>query len=343
LKDEGKVVIPTHTWKVALILPRDQGLADVRDYRDVEVLAVIMPNEPGVRNVAWQTYLTTVDAVEELSGYDLLALLEDDVERAVESNTRPPIAGIVAPASSREGEALPMNGGGSVAPGGTVVSYAWDFGDGATGEGVSVSHTYAQDGAYTVRLTVTDDQGLTDSEVFTVTVANVAPVLGAVSDGSLNAGATYTVAGSFEDPGADAWTATVTWGDGSAPEQVALSGRSFTLTHVYTAGGVYPVTIRVADDDAATESTHHVTVTEADAGLAAALPLIDELVATRKISRSVGILLKAQVIAAQVLIGRGNEPAARIVIRSLLAQIDLLVRLRVVTPADVAPLIAALT
>ena len=57
IKNEGRIVIPTHTWKVALILPRDQGLADIRDYRDVEYIAVLMPNVTGVRDVPWQTYL----------------------------------------------------------------------------------------------------------------------------------------------------------------------------------------------------------------------------------------------------------------------------------------------
>ena len=67
---------------------------------------------------------------------------------------------------------------------------------------------------------------------------------------TLNVGATYTATGTFTDPGADAWTATVTWGDGSAPEVVPLSGRSFSLTHIYTAAGTYTVTIEIADDDA---------------------------------------------------------------------------------------------
>ena len=72
------------------------------------------------------------------------------------------------------------------------------------------------------------------------------------------------------------------------------------------------MTIDIADDDASASTTHTVTVEEPapESGLAAALPLIDELVATRKIPRYVGILWKAEVIAAQVLIGRGNEPAA---------------------------------
>ncbi len=41
--------------------------------------------------------------------------------------------------------------------------YHWDFGDGQTGSGVSVSHGYAVAGSYTVTLTVTDTEGLVDS------------------------------------------------------------------------------------------------------------------------------------------------------------------------------------
>jgi DNA/RNA endonuclease G (NUC1) len=339
LKNEGKVVIPTSTWKVAVILPHDQGLANIVDYRDLEVIAVNMPNEPGVRNVDWNTYRTTVDEIETLTGYDLLALLPDEVEAAVESNTQPPLATIEGPAAAiAEGDSATFTAAGSLDPNGTIASYAWDFGDGSTGAGASVTHTFAQDGAFTVRLTITDNDGLTDSATFTVNVTNVAPVIGAVPDGSLNAGATYLVAGAFTDPGADTWTATVNWGDGSAPEIVPLSGRSFSLTHIYTAGGTYTVNIDIADDDGSATSTHTVTVIQSAPGLAAALPLIDRLVAMGKMPRAVGFVLKAEVIAAQVLIGRGNEPAAIRVLQTAVQQIDLLVRCRVVKAADVAPL-----
>jgi hypothetical protein len=324
---------------VAVILAHDHGLADIVDYRDLEVIAVNMPNEPGVRNVDWHIYLTTVDAIEALTGYDLLASLPDDVEAAVESGTQPPIGAIAGPAGAiDEGDSAAFSAAGSLDPNGTVASYAWDFGDGTTGSGVSVTHTFTQDGAFTVRLTVTDNDGLTDVATFAVTVNNVAPVVDAIPNGTLNVGATYSVTGAFVDPGADSWTATVNWGDGSAPEAVSLSSRSFSLTHVYTAGGTYTVALAIADDDTSTPTSHTVAVTQPAPGLAAALPLIDQLVAAGKLSRAVGTVLKAEVIAAQVLIGRGNTPAAKVLLRATVAEIDLLVRLRAAKAADVAPL-----
>ena len=339
LKNEGKIVIPTSTWKVAVILPQDQGLANIADYRDVEVIAVNMPNEPGIRNVDWNTYRTTVDEIEALTGYDLLALLPDDVEAAVESNTQPPIAAISGPAGAiAEGDSATFSAAASLDPNGTIASYEWDFGDGSIGSGVNVTHTFVQDGAFTVRVTATDNDGLSDTATFTVNVTNVAPAVGTVPSGTLNVGATYTAAGTFTDPGADAWTATVNWGDGSAPEVVPLVGRSFSLTHIYTAAGTYTVNIDIADDDTSGSATHTVTVAQPAPGLAAALPLIDQLVASGKMPRAVGAVLKAQVIAAQVLIGRGNTPAAKSLLRATVAEIDLLVRFRVLRAADVAPL-----
>jgi DNA/RNA endonuclease G (NUC1) len=88
VKNEGKITIPAKVWKVAVIMPRDQGLANIHSYQDLDVIATIMPNDPGVRNVNWETYKTTVDAVEALSGYNLLELLPDRVEVAVESELK---------------------------------------------------------------------------------------------------------------------------------------------------------------------------------------------------------------------------------------------------------------
>jgi len=96
VKNEGKITIPEYVWKVVVIMPRNQGLASVQSYRDLEIVAVIMPNRPGIRNVNWEEYKTTVNAVEALSGYDVLALLQDRIESVVESGMQDLMAAVDA-------------------------------------------------------------------------------------------------------------------------------------------------------------------------------------------------------------------------------------------------------
>ncbi|SMO64990.1 PKD domain-containing protein [Halorubrum cibi] len=60
----------------------------------------------------------------------------------------------------------------SAAPGSEIVSYEWEFGDGETGSGETVTHAYADPGGYNVRLTVTDDRDASASTVETVSVAD---------------------------------------------------------------------------------------------------------------------------------------------------------------------------
>jgi DNA/RNA endonuclease G (NUC1) len=338
LKNEGKIVIPAQTWKVALLLPRDRGLADVVDYRDVQAIAVIMPNDPGVRNTPWETYETTIDAVEALSGYDLFAALPDEAEAAIESNTQPPLAAVSGPgAALNEGDTASFSAAASVDGNGAIASFAWDFGDGASGEGENATHTYANDGDFTVRVTVTDADGLTDSATVVVHVHNVAPTVPAIPNANVNVAANYTLAGSFTDPGADAWTGRVNWGDGSTSNQ-ALSGNTFSFLHSFAAAGTYTVTVEVADDDEVTTRTLTVTVSDPSPGLAAAIPLIEQLVAQRKIHGCLGNLLKAEVRTAQMLIARGKKPAAISLLKGMVAELDLMVRYRLVKASDVAPL-----
>jgi hypothetical protein len=63
----------------------------------------------------------------------------------------------------------------SADPDGGIVSYAWNFGDGATATGVTAAHTFAGAGAKTARLTVTDADGNTAAADVTVTVVGVTP------------------------------------------------------------------------------------------------------------------------------------------------------------------------
>ena len=84
----------------------------------------------------------------------------------VSSNNATPTAAFT---SSAVNLAASFDGSGSSDPDGTIASYAWDFGDGDTGTGATPSHTYATAGTYTVKLTVTDNGGATDTVTKPVT------------------------------------------------------------------------------------------------------------------------------------------------------------------------------
>jgi len=87
----GHVTVPAYTWKVALVLP--VGDNDVsRVTAATRTIAVIMPKQNSI-NSDWHTYLTTVDAVEALTGYDFFAnvptAVQSSIEAGVDGNNPP--------------------------------------------------------------------------------------------------------------------------------------------------------------------------------------------------------------------------------------------------------------
>ena len=79
----GHVTVPAFTWKVALVIPNGDGDLS-RISAATRTIAVIMPNQNSI-NSDWHTYLTTVDAVEALTGYDFFANVSDAVENSIEA------------------------------------------------------------------------------------------------------------------------------------------------------------------------------------------------------------------------------------------------------------------
>jgi len=137
---------------------------------------------------------------------------------------------------------------------GTIVSFEWDFGDGCFDTGIFTSHSYALTGNYTVTLTVTDDDGATDSDSNIVIVTetepdNLPPVayifpdypveVNVYEEAYLNATLSYDVDGTIESFDWD-------FGDGCFDTGMFVS-------HSYNMTGNYTVTLIITDDDGATD------------------------------------------------------------------------------------------
>jgi PKD repeat protein len=85
---------------------------------------------------------------------------------------RPPVA--VIRASPTTGEApltVSFDASQSYDPDGRIASYNWNFGDGTTGTGIVISHTYSSAGTFNASLAVTDDEGATGADSITITVS----------------------------------------------------------------------------------------------------------------------------------------------------------------------------
>jgi hypothetical protein len=125
----------------------------------------------------------------------------------------------------------------------------YTFPAGSDGRRVSVSHRYRDNGTYSIALSWHDPLGPANQATLAVTVANIAPAVHVGADTTAKEGVLFQRQGWFADPGADTWTATVDYGDGSGPQPLALDGHHFVLEHQYEAKGTYHVVVTVRDDD----------------------------------------------------------------------------------------------
>jgi pseudomonalisin len=145
--------------------------------------------------------------------------------------------------------------------GGTITSYAWNFGDGSTSTSASPSHTYSAAGTYTVTLEVTDSTGATNTKTGTVTVSSSATGKPVSSFTDSVSGLTVNFTNTSTDTGGTISSYAWNFGDGS-------TSTSASPSHTYTSAGTYTVTLQVTDNTGASNSSSQsVTVSSSSSGV----------------------------------------------------------------------------
>lgn len=144
--------------------------------------------------------------------------------------------------------ACEFSGADSSDPDGEIASYAWSTSDGGSGEGATFSHEFAEAGTYTVSLTVTDDQGKSDTkqvELEVSTTPNSAPEAKILTTCN-QLECTFNGGGSTDQEGE---IASYKWSTSDGG-----SGDAVEFVHEFPAGGKYTVSLTVTDESGATNT-----------------------------------------------------------------------------------------
>ena len=219
-------------------------------------IAVDVSGNAYVTGITYSANFPTVRAPQTgLRGYQ-----DGFIAKIALSTTQPPIALFTSVCG---GLACSFDGSSSSDPDGTIASYAWNFGDGTSGSGSAVGHTYTAAGTYTVTLLITDNSGATGTRSESVTVVAQAHV-GDLDGASTNQRSTWTaivtitVHDSNHLPVANA-TVSGSWSGGSTGSCATTGGGQCAVARSTISKGNANVTFTVAN-------ITHATLTYASTG-----------------------------------------------------------------------------
>jgi len=166
-------IVSTDDLTVSLSGANSKALQDktITDYAwtfgDDKVATGVSVSHTYAANGTYMITLTVTDSAGAMNS----ASVQVKVSMAPPAENEPPVA--VISFVSVVNLTVELSGFDSMsAPGATIASYAWSFGDGTTGTGANVTHTYAMNGTYRIILTVTDSFGLSDKASVKVTISS---------------------------------------------------------------------------------------------------------------------------------------------------------------------------
>jgi PKD repeat protein len=167
---------------------------------------------------------------------------------------QPPIASFTFnPTYPEVNQIVTFDASASYDPDGYIVSYKWDFGDSniTITSNPIITHRYASYGDYLVKLTVTDNSGLTDDETASIHVSQhpVASFTFTPPDPLVHETVTFDASSSTPDGGT---IVSYTWnfGDGNI-----TTTNNMIITHAYETYGTFTVTLNVTDSEGKWDTT----------------------------------------------------------------------------------------
>ena len=159
--------------------PDDDPLTYAWDFGDGNTATGSMPTHTYQAAGTFEVTLVVNDSVVDSDPSITSATIIEPVTNLA------PTANAGGPYMGEPGVAVHFDGSNSTDPNGDVLTYAWDFGDGAMGDGVSPKHAYAAAGTYTVVLVVNDGEFDSDRAEAAVEIAE--PVVESEGEALYNA------------------------------------------------------------------------------------------------------------------------------------------------------------
>ena len=159
------------------------------------------------------------------------------------------------------GEKIQFDGSLSKDSDGDILNWTWDFGDGEKGYGETTTHIYTEEGTYSVKLTIRDDDGAKDDDTITVTIKKAnnpptKPTLDGPKTGNKNFNYDFTALSYDADN--DTIQYIFEWGDGETTTTGFLeNGTTSFQTHNWTKYGEYLISVKAYDGVTESGPTEH--------------------------------------------------------------------------------------
>ena len=159
-------------------------------------------------------------------------------------NYSPIIVLMYSPIITYTGVSINFDGSASYDPDGSIVSYLWDFGDGNTSSLSKLTHSFTENGEYSVTLTIVDNEGAVSSKVANQIVKNRSPVAILIENSTIidrKQVVSFDASGSYDPDGV---IVSYLWDFGDQKSSTGI-----TVNHIYNQVGSYNVTLTIEDNN----------------------------------------------------------------------------------------------